>query len=227
MRNSFDDKLDRLNNLLIEMGTLIESSINITVEALLNQDIEHAKKTMNIEVEIDTKEDEIEDLCYNILLRQQPVARDLRIVSSALKMVTDMERIGDQAKDISEIIIHLCETNMSYKTDLINIQIQKMAEETKKMVTGSIDAFVAKNLELAHKIIESDDIVDGLFLTVRNDIIEFIKNNSANGNSKPEEAIDFLMIAKYFERIGDHSCNIAEWVVYSITGKHYNLTVGE
>ena len=212
MRNKFDEQLQQLNDMLIEMGTLIETTIALATQALREQDTALAKKAIAYDQEVDQKEQDIEALCMKILLRQQPIARDLRLVSAALKMITDMERIGDQAADIAEITIMLAGTPNIKKLE----HIPKMAAATVKMVTDSIDAFVRKDLKLAEAVIKSDDVVDDLFVTVRCDLMEFIRNHSENG----EQAIDLLMIAKYFERIGDHAVNIAEWVVFSITGIH-------
>ena len=212
MRNVFREQLKLLNDMMIEMGALVEKAIALAIEALQKQDIELAKKAVAFDAEIDQKEQEIEALCLKLLLQQQPVARDLRTVSSALKMITDMKRIGDQAADISEITIYLA--NMTYTGKLE--RIPKMAEATAKMVTDSIDAFVKKDLELAKSVIENDDIVDELFLTVRRNLIDLTRADVNNG----EQAMDLLMVAKYFERIGDHAVNIAEWVVFSITGEH-------
>ena len=212
MRIQFGEQLTQLNNMLIEMGALIETAISLAMHALITQDTELAKKVFDLEKDIDHKEKDIESMCLKLLLQQQPVAKDLRLVSSALKMVTDMERIGDQAADITEITLHLAGTPYITKLELI----PKMAEATVKMVTESIDAFVKKDLKMAQAVIEYDDVVDDLFLTVRRDLIRLTRADSENG----EQAMDLLMVAKYFERIGDHAVNIAEWVVFSITGKH-------
>jgi len=212
MRNQFGEQLRQLNNMLIEMGALIETAIALAMQALKTQDTELAKKVFDLEKDNDHKEKDIEALCLKLLLQQQPVAKDLRLVSSALKMVTDMERIGDQAADISEITLHLAGTPYVTKLDLI----PRMAEATVKMVTESIDAFVKKDLEMARAVIEYDDIVDDLFITIRRDLINLTRADSENG----EQAMDLLMVAKYLERIGDHAVNIAEWVVFSITGIH-------
>ena len=210
MRSKFDEQLALLNGALIEMGALVEKSINLAIEALKKQDIYLAKQAIMFDVEVDEKEKEVERLCLNLLLQQQPVAKDLRFVSSALKMITDMERIGDQAADISEITIHIA--GESYLDKLDNISL--MAEATTKMVTDSIDAYVKRDLELAGAVIESDDIVDNLFTEVRRELIELTRTDTKSA----ELAMDLQMISKYFERIGDHAVNIAEWVVYSITG---------
>lgn len=212
MRNRFDTQLEQLNTQLIQMGALIEASIASAVKALLDQDKEQAKKAIIADQEVDQKEKEIEGLCLKLLLQQQPVARDLRLISAALKMITDMERIGDQAADISEIVIYLADDPYIKKIETI----PKMAEETIKMVSDSIDAFVKKDLTLAQSVVDADDIVDVLFVTVKNDLIQLIRENVDNGS----QAMDLLMVAKYFERIGDHAVNIAEWVKFSMTGKH-------
>ena len=215
MRGKFDEQLALLNDMLIEMGTLIETAIALATQALREQDIELAKKAIAYEQEIDQKEKDIEALCLKLLLRQQPIAKDLRLVSAALKMITDMERIGDQAADIAEIAIILAKTPLIKKL----VHIPKMAEAAVNKVTDSIDAFVKKDLELAKAVIEYDDVIDDLFDTVKLDLIELIRADSANGT----QALDLLMIAKYFERIGDHAVNIAEWVVFSITGRHESV----
>ncbi len=212
MRNRFDIQLDQLNTELVMMGSLIEEAINDAMKALINQDKELAGKVMRGDREVDEKEKEIESLCLKLLLQQQPVARDLRLISAALKMITDMERIGDQAADISEIAVYLADGPFIKKLETI----PQMARETIKMVSDSIDAFVRKDLELVEHVIESDDIVDDLFVTVKEDLFRLITENPENGG----QAMDLLMIAKYLERIGDHAVNIAEWVKFSITGKH-------
>jgi phosphate transport system protein len=214
MRSRFDNQLEQLNTELIRMGALVEASISSAVKALIQQDKDKAKEAILADQEVDQKEKEIENLCLKLLLQQQPVARDLRLISSALKMITDMERIGDQAADISEIAIYLSDEPFIKKLETI----PQMAEETIKMVSLSIDAFVKRDLDLADRVIEMDDIVDALFITVKKDLIELIHGNRDTG----EQALDLLMVAKYFERIGDHATNIAEWVRFSITGEHKN-----
>ena len=215
MRKKYDEQLDLLGNMLIEMGALIETAIARATQALKAQDTSQAKKAIAYDKEVDQKEKDIEQLCLKLLLQQQPVARDLRFISAALKMITDMERIGDQAADIAEIAMMLAGT--PYIKELEHIP--QMAEATVKMVSNSIDAFVAKDLELASSVIKYDDVVDELFDTIKFELVERIRENSNNG----EQAMDLLMIAKYFERIGDHAENIAEWVVFSITGKHKDI----
>lgn len=212
MRSRFDEQLELLNKELLEMGALIEHAIESASKALINQDVNSAKKAIEFDREVDQKEKDIESLCLRLLLQQQPVARDLRQISAALKMITDMERIGDQAADISGIVIYLAGTPYIKKLE----HLPQMADAAIRMVKGSIDAYVRKDLALAKEIIDMDDIIDNLFVIVKNELIERIHEKAENG----EQAIDLLMVAKYFERIGDHAQNIAEWVEFSITGKH-------
>lgn len=217
MRNKFDTELENLNLELIKMGSLIETSIESSAKALINQDLEMVKKVNELEIEIDEMEKTIESHCLRLLLQQQPVASDLRIISTALKMITDMERIGDNAEDIAEIAKFL--VNQKFIKDLVHIP--QMAEATISMVKRSVDAFVSKDKELALQVCKDDDIVDNLFQIIKEELIEKIQEQASNG----EQAIDLLMIAKYLERIGDHAENIAEWVIFSITGEH--VKVGE
>lgn len=210
MKNRLDSQLEKLNYELITMGSLIEQAIEMSVNALINKNKEEAKKAIAFDDLIDEKEQEIESICLKLLLQQHPVAGDLRQISAALKMITDMERIGDQAADISEIVLILAD--FPYLKELVHIP--KMAKATTKMVKESIDAYVERDLELAKKVIEYDDVVDELFTVIKEELIELIRSNARNS----EQATDFLMIAKYFERIGDHATNIAEWVIFSITG---------
>jgi len=212
MRSKFDEQLTTLYNSLIEMGGFVEQAIADANKALVNQDIALAKKTIAFDDEIDRKEKEIEILCLRLILLQHPVASDLRLVSAGLKIITDLERIGDHASDLSAIAISLA--GKPYIKELVHIP--QMATATMKMVTESIDAFVKKDLELAGQVIAYDDVVDNLFNEVKNDLIGLIKENSDNG----DQAMDLLMVAKYFERIGDHATNVAEWVVFSLTGTH-------
>ena len=212
VRTRFDKLLECLNNELISMGTLIEKAIEMAVDALINQDVEKAKIAMSFDDEVDKKEGDIEALCLKLILQQQPVASDLRTISSALKMITDMERIADHAVDISELTIEMA--GLPYIKRLNHIK--EMAKETTLMLISSIDAYVNKDLEKAQIVINSDDIVDELFLKVKSEIIDLIHENKENG----KQATDLIMVAKYFERIGDHATNIAEWVIFSITGKH-------
>lgn len=212
MRSRFDELLTLLNNSLIEMGALIERAISQATQALLEQDAESAKRVMDGDEIIDEKEKEIESQCLKLLLHQHPVARDLRQISTALKMITDMERIGDQAADISEIVLMM---NGSLEIPQ-PAEIQQMADATIRMVTRSIDAYVRRDAMLAQEVIASDDEVDDYFVKVRERLVAEIAANAALG----EHALDLFMIAKYFERIGDHATNIAGWVYFSITGKH-------
>jgi len=211
MRNRFDEQLFELNREIIEMGAMCEEAIASAVKALTTGDTELAGKVKANSSTIDQMERDIESRCMKLLLHQQPVARDLRLISAALKMITDMERIGDQAEDIAEIVTFLCGHIMEDMT-----LIEEMARATIEMVTESVDAFVKKDVDLAQKVIHKDDIVDDYFSRVKCGIITLITENHADG----EIALDFLMIAKYFERIGDHATNIAEWVIYSVTGMH-------
>ena len=211
MRNRFDEQLDLLNIELIKMGALCEDGISACAKALLNGDEFLRNKAIETEREIDQKEREIEQLCMKLLLQQQPVAKDLRLISSALKMISDMERIGDQAADIAEIVPFVNNNDVKSKS-----HIKDMAKATIKMVTDSVESFVKKDLNLARSVMKYDDIVDDLFNEVKAEIIQLVSQCSENG----EFGIDLLMIAKYFERIGDHAVNIAEWVEYSLTGKH-------
>ena len=211
MRNKFDEQLLLLNNKMIEMGAICESLISFTSKALLAGSISDAGEVKAKGREVDQMEREIEAICLKLLLQQQPVAKDLRQISAALKMITDMERIGDQAEDIAEIIPFL-----GGRTGAELADFKMMTDATCKMVTESIDAYVKQDLELAQKVIEHDDVVDGCFLRLKESLINMLSENKADG----EYAIDLLMIAKYFERIGDHATNSAEWVEFSVTGNH-------
>ena len=215
MRNRFDRQLSTLNDELIEMGSMIEKSIETAIKALVNQDVDLARHAIEADEEIDRQERIIEDLCLKLLLQQQPVAKDLRLISSALKMITDMERIGDHASDISEITIALADQPYIKKLE----HIQQMAKETMIMLVGSIEAFVDKDLEKANEVIKRDDVVDDLFDKVKKELIQMIQENADKG----EQAADLLMVAKYMERIGDHATNISEWVIFSITGEHKSM----
>ena len=211
MRNRFDEQLFELNREIIEMGAMCEEAIASAAKALTTGDMELAAKVRANGAAIDQMERDIEGRCMKLLLHQQPVARDLRQISAALKMITDMERIGDQAEDIAEIITFLNGRTMN------GIEhIEDMARETIKMVTESVDAFVKKDVALAEQVIAHDDVVDTLFSEVKCAIIKLIAETPVDG----EFALDLLMISKYFERIGDHATNIAEWVIYSVTGTH-------
>lgn len=210
MREKYMMQLKQLNDLLVQMGHMVEHAIEKAISALNNQDKETALGVIDFDQEIDEKEKEIEQLCLKLLLCQQPVAKDLRFISSALKMITDLERIGDQAADIAEIAILLADT--TYINDLE--QISQMAVETTDMVIKSINAYVKNDVAEARRVIVHDDVVDELFVTVKKQLIHMINQNEENG----EQAADLLMVAKYFERIGDHATNIAGWVIFSVTG---------
>ena len=211
MRNRFDEQLFELNREIIEMGAMCEEAIASAVKALTTGDIELAGRVKTNSRAIDQMERDIESRCMKLLLHQQPVARDLRLISAALKMMTDMERIGDQAEDIAEIVIFLNGHTMEGME-----LIEEMARATTEMMTASVDAFVKKDVELAKKVIAQDDIVDDYFSKVKCGIITLIEEKATDG----EFALDLLMVSKYFERIGDHATNIAEWVIYSVTGTH-------
>ena len=211
MRNRFDEQLNNLNNELITMGALCEDAISSAVKLLVDNDVKMKETVYEADKQIDQKERDIENLCMKLLMQQQPVASDLRTISSALKMISDMERIGDQASDIAEIAEYANGSGMQSE-----VHIADMARATIKMVTESIDSFVKKDVDLARTVMTHDDIVDNLFDKVKGELITQIEQKAANA----EALIDLLMIAKYFERIGDHAENIAEWVIYSITGKH-------
>ncbi len=212
MRNRFDEQLHTLNHELLEMGALIERAIRSATDGLVKQDVEATLQAIAADQEVDQAERDIESLCLKLLLQQQPVARDLRLISSALKMITDMERIGDQASDIAELVIYL--SKEPYIKELTHLP--QMAENAIRMVTGALDAYVCKDVVLAQEVMGMDDAIDTLFVTVKDELIALIRNNAAAGS----QAIDLLMIAKYYERIGDHAQNIAEWVEYALTGRH-------
>lgn len=211
MRSKFDEQLKNLNEEMIQMGILIEENIQKAIEALVQSDVELAKVIMEKDAIIDRKQREIESICFQLLIQQQPVAKDLRAITAAMKMVTDMERIGDHAADISEITIMLSDSTRNENYDTII----KMASEASVMLIQSIDAFTEKNENKAKAVIDHDDAVDELFDRVKAELIELIKNDPKRG----EQEVDMLMIAKYLERIGDHATNIAEWVIYSLDNK--------
>ena len=211
MRSRFDEQLALLNQQLIEMGALCEEVIEMSSQALTDGDKELAKQVAPLDSEIDQKERNIESLCLRLLLQQQPVATDLRKISSALKMITDMERIGDQAEDIAEIVTFLKGRTAEHDDILC-----QMARATISMVTESVDAFVKHDTIKAEAVLAADDTVDAYFRQVKQALISRIAADPADG----EYALDLLMIAKYYERIGDHATNIAEWVIYSVTGIH-------
>lgn len=211
-RNRFDLELSLLSRQLTTMGNLCETAINTATKALLNGNINQAREVIEADAEIDQCEKDIEGLCLKLLLQQQPVARDLRQISAALKMITDMERIGDQASDIAEIIIS---ANITEASNFA--LIGQMSQEAARMVTDSVSSYVSKNLELAGRVEANDDIVDRMFSSVRKELTDsIVKKNGVNA----EHEVDLIMVSKYLERIADHATNIAEWVAYSITGVH-------
>ncbi|MBQ7051787.1 MAG: phosphate signaling complex protein PhoU [Clostridia bacterium] len=211
MRSRYDEELKNLHGALIDMGAMIESAISGAITALENRDIQKAKEIIAYDEEIDAQERLIEEMCMKLLLRQQPVARDLRKISTALKLITDMERIGDHATDISELAIMLRDLPQMNSNSL-----REMAVQTSTMLISSVEAYVEQDEEKARAVIRQDDVVDDLFVTVKSEMIEAIRQNS----DFSEAAADLLMAAKYFERIGDHATNIAEWTVYAFTGRH-------
>ena len=210
MRNVFHEQLDQLNVELIKMGAMCEEAISAATKAYLDGDKELGQRAVQLEQDIDHKERDIESRCMNLLLRQQPVASDLRVVSAAMRMISDMERIGDQASDIAEIA-----RDMKRSAVVREVPMEEMAAAAVKMVTDSVDSFVRGDLDLAHSVIVQDDGVDQMFLDVRSKLIVLI----AQGKDG-ELCLDLMMIAKYFERIGDHACNIAQWVEYALTGEY-------
>lgn len=211
MRNRFDQQLEKLNVELVTMGALCEDALTYAIRALFDRESDMAERAEEAEKQIDQMERDIESICMRLLLQQQPVARDLRVISSALKMIGDMERIGDQAADIAEIVKYLDEEEVPNLGHL-----REMSDFAAGMVTASINSFVRQDLDLAKKVILDDDVVDGYFENVKEALIGII----AEGDRDGAFLLDILMIAKYIERIGDHATNIAEWVVYSITGQH-------
>ena len=211
MRNKFDEQLEKLHVELIQMGALCEDAISAAAGALLKGDRDLAQSAIAAEREIDQKEREVEALCLKLLLQQQPVARDLREISAALKMISDLERIGDQAADIAELTAHVELPDGSGR-----LHIGDMTRAVIRMVTDSVDSFVKRDVALARKVCAADDTVDELFNQVKRELIALIASDAAYG----EKGLDMMMVAKYLERIGDHATNVAEWVEYSLTGIH-------
>ncbi len=211
MRTKFDEQLHMLNQEMMHMGSMIEEKIQKAIEALIGQNRSLAKEIMDGDCEVDREQKKIENICFNLLMQQQPVARDLRVISAAMKMVTDMERIGDHAADISEMTVMMA--NEPYVVDLSDIK--KMASETVLMLIRSIEAYVEKDMLKAQSVIDHDDIVDELFNKVKQELIEMIRKNPAVS----EQAADMLMVAKYFERIGDHATNLAELIIFALDDK--------
>ena len=214
MRKHYNEQLAQLNTELITMGALCEEAISGAAKYLIENDESLKERIFEADSKIDQKERDIETLCMKLILQQQPVARDLRVISSALKMISDMERIGDQALDIAEIVCFVNQSSIGSK-----VHIADMARATINMVTDSVESFVKNDIDLAYEVIKHDDVVDDLFIKVKNELISGVKE----GANDAEALIDLLMIAKYFERIGDHAENIAEWVIYSMTGKHKTI----
>ncbi len=211
MRSKFDEQLSVLNQKLIQMGQAIEKNIQDAIDALVNGNVEKANQIRTSDDDIDKMQREIESICFGLLIQQQPVARDLRVITAAMKMVTDMERIGDHAVDISEMTEFLAEHKMNDKLSVL----KNMAREATVMLIHSIDAFTEKSVSVAKDVIIHDDVVDALFVNVKNELIKLISQKPEEG----ESGLDILMIAKYLERIGDHATNIAEWVLYSLDDK--------
>lgn len=211
MRSKFDEQLHLLNQEMMQMGSMIEDSIQKAINALIDQNVELAKKIMDNDTQIDHEQKKIENLCFNLLMQQQPVAKDMRVISAAMKMVTDMERIGDHAADISEMTILMSKTKYIPNLEHIN----RMASETVQMLIRSIEAYVEKDMKKAVDVIASDDVVDDLFDKNKAELIEQIQRDPQSA----ESAADMLMVAKYFERIGDHATNIAEWVIFALDDK--------
>lgn len=211
MRDRYNEQLQELNNSLIHMGALCETAISSSMKLLLNEEEPMAEKVALADSEIDQMEREIEQSCMKLLLLQHPMAQDLRVISAAMKMISDMERIGDQAFDIAELAMQVSHSEVKNK-----IRLKEMAVAAVRMVTDSIDSFVSRDLDLAHHVMESDDVVDEYFNQIKAKLIRLL----SSGTEDSEACIDLLMVAKYLERIGDHAENIAEWVEFSITGIH-------
>lgn len=212
MRKQYDLELDELNTQLIKMAATVEQAVADAMTALKNRDKALAISVSNNDRDVDRMERQIEDMCLMLLLKQQPVAGDLRFISAALKIITDLERIGDHAQDICEISLTMDDKPLSVTTDLIT----RMFEESTAMIKMAVDAFITKDEDLATQCINHDDVVDGLFSQVREKLIDKLQN----GKEAPQESVDLLQIAKYLERVGDHAQNIGEWVIFSLTGHH-------
>jgi len=208
MRSKFDEQLRELNDEMIGMSTMIEEAIEAAIDALFSQDVEKAKLIIRDDDRVDQKQKKIENICFQLLIQQQPVARDLRVITAAMKMVTDMERIGDHAADISELTIMMSDCPYLIKGD----NIKKMATETMTMLIHAVEAYVEHDMVKAREVIDHDDIVDDLFVKVKTDLIEVMQKNT----DYEEHAADLLMVNKYLERIGDHATNIAEWVIFAL-----------
>ena len=211
MRSRFDEQLALLKKEMIEMGAMCEEAIALAARALTEGNITLAEKVAPLSQNIDQMERDIESRCLKLLLQQQPVAKDLRVISAALKMITDIERIGDQAEDITEILPYLSGRKLPD-----NIPVKEMAGGVIRMVTDSVDAYVKQDIDMAKSVINRDDVIDRYFASIKLNLIDLLKKDTDSG----EVAIDLLMIGKYLERIGDHATNIAEWVIFSVTGTH-------
>ncbi|MCR5515438.1 MAG: phosphate signaling complex protein PhoU [Lachnospira sp.] len=211
MRSKFDEQLKSLNEEMIRMSSMIENAIKEAIEALLKQDVTKARQIMENDDYIDQEQKRIENICFQLLIQQQPVAKDLRNITAAMKMVTDMERIGDHAADISELTVVLSDVPYQVKID----NIKDMAKESIDMLKQAVTAYVESDMKMAREVIEHDDVVDELFCKVKSDLIDVMQNNTAY----EEHAADLLMVNKYLERIGDHATNIAEWVIFSLDDK--------
>ena len=214
MRSRFDEQLALLKKEMIEMGAMCEEAIALAARALTEGNITLAEKVAPLSQNIDQMERDIESRCLKLLLQQQPVAKDLRVISAALKMITDIERIGDQAEDITEILPYLSGRKLPD-----NIPVKEMAGGVIRMVTDSVDAYVKQDIDMAKSVINRDDVIDRYFASIKLNLIDLLKKDTDSG----EFAIDLLMIGKYLERIGDHATNIAEWVIFSVTGTHMEV----
>ena len=211
MRLKFDEQLKQLGEEMTHMGSMIEKAIQDAIQALLNHDVETAQRIMKEDDLVDQEQKKIENICFQLLIQQQPVARDLRTITAAMKMVTDMERIGDHAADISELTIAIAKVPYRLRGE----NIKRMAAETMVMLVDAVDSYVNKDMNKAHAVIAHDDIVDDYFVKVKADLIEVIRENPEYG----EYAADLLLVNKYLERIGDHATNIAEWVIFALNDK--------
>lgn len=217
MREKFEEELRKLNTAIITMGNMIEVAIESSILALMAHDADAADAIIRADDAIDEKEKEIEQLCIKLLLQQQPLATDLRLITAALKMVTDMERIGDHAGDVADLLKRMCELNQTGEEVLgksINSQLNEMGTEIQKMLKDSIAAYIDRDVANARRVIASDDVVDSMYHQIKKELVLQIQNKTVLG----EHIADYLLIAKYFERIGDHATNIAEWVIFAMTG---------
>lgn len=218
MREKYEEELRKLNTEIITMGKMIEVAIESSILALMAHDAQAADSIIKSDDAVDEKEKEIEQLCIKLLLQQQPMATDLRLVTAALKMVTDMERIGDHAGDVADLLKQMCRANETGEALIgkyINSKLNDMGTQIQRMLKWSIDAYINRDIDLAKKVISSDDDVDGLYHQIKRELIWQIQNNTTLG----EQIADYLLIVKYFERIGDHATNIAEWVIFAMTGE--------